>query len=303
MRRLLCLGIVCALTLVLVSGAGSARKGPARLAAYRGLGTWVDLYDARSWAGPETAVDAMAQHGVRTLFLETGNYNHASRVYEPDYAARFIEAAHANGMRIIAWYLPDFAHPRHDFLRSLGAIRFRAPDGERFDSFGLDIESSVVQNVPLRNARLLALSRRLRAAVGHSYPLGAIIPSPRGMQLLPKYWPGFPYRRLARVFDVFLPMGYFSYRPHDLGGAFGYTARNITLVRQKTGQPNIAVHPIGGIADKSTLKQTQAFVRATRACGVFGASLYDFSTTRAGQWTTLARIPQRRQAPRPSCSY
>src|SRR5947207_415637 len=185
MRRLLCLGIVLAFSLALVSGAGSARKGPARLAAYRGLGTWVDLYDPRSWAAPETAVDAMAQHGVRTLFLETGNYSHASRVYKPDYAARFIEAAHANGMRVVAWYLPDFAHPRHDFLRSLGAIRFRAPDGERFDSFSLDIESSVVQNVQLRNARMLDLSRRLRSAVGRSYPLGAIIPPPRGIHLLP----------------------------------------------------------------------------------------------------------------------
>jgi hypothetical protein len=302
MRRLLWLAIVCFLALALVAGAGSARKGPARLAAYRGLATWVDLYDAQSWAAPETVVDAMAQHGVRTLFLETGNYSHASRVYEPDFAARFIDAAHANGMRIVAWYLPDFAHPRHDFLRSLGAIRFRTPDGQRFDSFGLDIESSVVQDVQLRNARLLALSRRLRAAVGRSYALGAIIPSPRGMQLLPQYWTPFPYRRLARVFDVFLPMGYFTYRPHDLGGAFGYTARNITLIRQKTGRPHVAVHPIGGLADKSSLKQTHDFVRATKACGVFGASLYDFSTTRAGQWPWLARIPQRRQTPRPSCT-
>src|SRR5438046_1229619 len=160
MRRLVCLGIVCVFTLVLAAAAGSARQGRASPAAYKGLATWVDLYDAQSWAEPETVVAMMAQHGVRTLFLETGNYSHASRVYEPDFAARFIEAAHANGMRIVAWYLPDFAHPRHDYLRSLGAIRFRTPDGERFDSFGLDIESSVVQDVQLRNARLLALSRR-----------------------------------------------------------------------------------------------------------------------------------------------
>jgi hypothetical protein len=301
MRRLLCLGSACALALLLVAGAGSARRGSARLAAYRGLATWVDLYDPQSWADPETAVDAMAARGVRTLFLETGNYSHAARVHQPSVTARFIEAAHADGMRIVAWYLPDFAHTRHDFLRSLGAIRFRTPDGERFDSFALDIEASVVRDVQLRNARLLSLARRLRAAAGRSYALGAIIPSPRGMQLLPTYWPGFPYRRLARVFDVFLPMGYFTYRPRDLGGAFGYTARNVALIRQKTGRPGVAVHPIGGLAERSSRRQTRDFVRATRACGVLGASLYDFTTTRAGQWTSLAGVRQRRQAPRASC--
>jgi hypothetical protein len=301
MRRTICLASVCLIALILVAGAGSARKGSARLAAYRGLGTWVDLYDPQSWADPETAVGKMAQFGVRTLFLETGNYSHSARVHRPSYAARFIEAAHADGMRVVAWYLPDFVHKRHDFKRSLGAIRFRTPDGERFDSFALDIESSAVQNVKLRNARVLSLSRRLRAAVGRSYPLGAIIPSPRGMQLLPQYWTPFPYRRLARIYNVFLPMGYYSYRPTDLGGAFGYTARNIALIRQKTGKPHVAVHPIGGIADKSSLKQTRNFVRATRACGVFGASLYDFSTTRAGEWSALSHVPVRRAAPRASC--
>jgi len=294
--------VVCLLALALTSGASSAGHGNARLAAYHGLATWVDLYDPASWANPEEAVAGMASRGVRTLFLETGNYSRHSRIYRPDRVARFIDAAHAEGMQIVAWYLPDLAHPRHDFLRSVGAVRFRTPDGQAFDSFGLDIEASVVHNIELRNERLLALAHRLRAAAGGSYALGAIIPSPRGMQVLPQYWTPFPYRRLARVFDVFLPMGYFTYRPKDLGGAFGYTTRNITLIREKTGRANVPIDPIGGIANKTSLEQTRDFVRATRACGVIGASLYDFATTRAGQWTSLVRVPLRGRAPRPSCS-
>jgi hypothetical protein len=35
---------------------------------------------------------------------------------------------------------------------------------------------------------------------------------------------------LALTYDVFLPMGYFSYRPTDLGGAYGYTVRNARLL-------------------------------------------------------------------------
>ena len=63
-----------------------------------------------------------------------------------------------------------------------------------------------------RSVRLLGLSSALRKAVGPDYPLGAIIPSPRGMQLRPDYWPRFPYEGLARTYDVFMPMGYFTYR-------------------------------------------------------------------------------------------
>jgi hypothetical protein len=302
MRRSLFFVAACALALILVAGATSARRGTARLSAYRGLGTWVDLYDPADWAQPEQAVAAMATHGVRTLFLETSNYGKPYRVYRPARTARWIEAAHSAGMRIVAWYLPDLLHPRHDFRRALGAIRFRAPDGERFDSFGLDIESSLVKSIELRNARLLKLSRRLRRAAGRSYPLGAIIPSPRGMQLLPKYWTPFPYRRLARIYDVFLPMGYFSYRPKDLGGAFGYTVRNVTLIRDRTGRLNVPIHPIGGIADRVSTKQTRDFVRATRACGAIGASMYDFSTTQLEHWGWLARVPVGMRKPRPSCS-
>jgi hypothetical protein len=213
--------------------------------------------------------------------------------------SRFVDAAHADGLQIVAWYLPSFGSSGRDLRRSLAAIRFRSADGSRFDSFALDIEASVVKSVPLRNRRLLALSSRLRAAVGASYPLGAIIPSPRGMQLLPRYWPGFPYADLAETYDVFLPMGYFSYRPKDLGGPYGYTVRNVSLIRRGTGDPAVPVHAIGGLSESSKAAQVGAFVRATRDCGVLGASMYDFSTTNAAGWKQLRRV---RAGPRTTLS-
>lgn len=295
---LLCIAVA----LALAGGAGSERNGRPLLAAYRGLATWVDLYDTASWADPEGSVAEMSARGVRTLFLETGNYRQRVRIVHPPRVARFVEAAHAQGISVVAWYLPSLAHPRTDLLRSLAPIRFRTPLGERFDSFALDIEASIVRSVALRNERLLSLSRRIRSAAGRSYPLGAIIPSPRGMALLPHYWPGFPYARLGRVYDVFLPMGYFSYRPHDLGGAFGYTARNVALIRAGTGRPRIPIHAIGGLADASSAAQVQAFVHAARACGIVGASLYDFPTTRPRAWARLARVPVGQGASRSTCS-
>jgi hypothetical protein len=297
--RLAALVALVAAGLALSTSAGSAPSAAPSLDAYRGLATWVDIYDAKDWSRPETAVAAMKARGVRTLFLETGNYSRTVDVVRPKVAGRFVDAARAQGLKIVAWYLPSFASPDRDYRRALAAIRFRSAKGQRFDSFALDIEASVVKNVGLRNRRLLALSARIRTAVGRSYPLGAIIPSPRGMQLLPRYWPGFPYTGLAQAFDVFLPMGYFSYRPTDLGGAYGYTVRNVSLLRRGTGNPNVSVHTIGGLSQDSSVAQVRAFVRAARDCGVIGASMYDFSTTGPRGWKQLLGV---RITPLPSKS-
>jgi hypothetical protein len=268
------------------SGTSGRADDQRDLSAYTGLATWVDLYDPHVLARPEASVAAMAKQGVRTLFLETSNYQMRQDVVRPDRVGRFVEAAHARGLQIVAWYLPSFRNLALDKRRALAAINFVSLDGEGFDSFALDIESSVVHPASVRNARLLLLSRRIRAAAP-GWTLGAIVPSPRGMQLLPAYWPEFPSAELADTFDVFLPMGYFTYREHLPGGSATYTSRNLALLRQWTGNPQLPIHAIGGLAEAATPAQVRAFVRAAGAGGAIGSSLYDFSTTSARQWREL----------------
>jgi len=278
---LLAVAFVCA------CGAGSARTaGDRDLSAYTGLGTWVDLYDHQVLAKPEAEVAKMAKRGVGTLYLETSNYQMRNDIVNPARVARFIEAAHAKGMQIVAWYLPSFTNLARDKRRSLAAIDFKTPGGEQFDSFALDIESSLVKPASTRSARLLTLSRRVRAA-NPDLTLGAIVPAPRGMQRLPWYWPGFPFVELARTYDVFLPMGYFTYRSKLASFTGVYTQLNITLLRTWTGNPALPVHPIGGIADAASTAQVRAFARAARNGKSVGASLYDYATTSAGQWREL----------------
>ena len=165
-------------------------------------------------------------------------------------------------------------------------MNYTTSTGEQFDSFALDIESTNVKSPALRNARLLQLSRRLRAAEP-DLALGAIVPSPRGIQLLPWYWPGFPYAELAGIYDVFLPMGYFTYRRHYPGGSAAYTRTNIKLLREGTGNPELPVHAIGGLAGLASQSQVQGFLRASRTGGAIGSSLYDFASTTAQQWPLL----------------
>lgn len=269
---------------MLVAAAPAAARDTS---SYRGLATWVDVYDAASWANPEGTVERMRARGIVTIFLETSSYRRLDDVFRPDRVARFLDAAHERGLRVVAWYLPSFANLRRDLRRSLAAVFFEAPSGARFDSFALDIESSLVRSPARRTARLLRLASGIRVAAGDGYPLGAIIPSPRAMELLPAYWPGFPYAELASLFDVFLPMAYFSYRTRDEAAAGAYVARSLEILREEAG--NTPVHAIGGVASRSGLGQVRGFVEAACAGGVIGLSLYDFETTRPRQWDELAR--------------
>jgi hypothetical protein len=258
---------------------------------YAGLGTWLDIYATPFWVNPQQEVAAMARDGVRTLYLQTGNYGQRADL-GPRALGRFVDAAHAAGLRVVAWYLPSFLYPAQDTRRALAAIRFRSPKGERFDSFALDIEASLVRSVPLRSKRLLQLSARLRAAVGHRYPLGAIIPSPVGIRRHPHYWPHFPYRPLARFYDAFLPMAYAT----DAGvrgskRTRAYDAADIAIVRARTGRPHVPIHLIGGLANAMGGREVAGFMRAVADCVPLGYSLYAFSVTRQATWRALAAPP------------
>jgi hypothetical protein len=228
----------------------------------------------------------MAKQGVRTLFLETSNYQTHQDVVRPDRIGRFVEAAHANGLQVVAWYVPSFANLARDKRRVLAAVDFQSVGGEQFDSFALDIEATVIRSAPTRSAQLVLLAKRLRAAAPE-LTLGAIIPAPRGMQRLSWYWPGFPFAQLAETFDVFLPMGYFTYRSHRARFSGTYTSANISLLREWTGDPALPVHAIGGLARDASPAQVREFVKAARTGDVIGSSLYDFADTTTRQWREL----------------
>jgi hypothetical protein len=266
----------------------TARPSPS-LAAYRGLGGWVDIYDHEAFGDPAAAVAAMAAHGVRTLYLETSNWKRPYSVVRPAKQAQFIEAAHAMGLQVVAWYLPLFRDVGTDFRRAMRGIRFETPGGQGFDSFALDIEANQVEP-QTRIANMLELSRRLREAVGPGYALGGIIPSPSGLIRVPEYWPGFPYAELPAYYDVILPMSYWTFHYDGAVAAYRYISDNVHIVRDQTGVRSIPIHVIGGLTADTDPREAQAFVRAARGGDVLGASLYEYAGMTPELWSTMSRI-------------
>jgi len=280
--------VVLGSTMAVIGGSpAEASKAPS-LTAYQGLGSWVDIYDAALWRDPAAVISEMHAHGVRTLFLETGNWRIDTKIFEPAVVAKYVDEAHSQGMKAVAWYVPDFKSVDRDLARSLAAARFTTSSGERFDSFGLDIESTEVRDPKVRTAQALLLSTLIRQAMGPSYPLAAIVPSPYAMRLIPTYWPGFPFVKFAALYDVFVPMGYFTFRTNGPTEAAAYTTATLSLLHDVTG--GAPVHAIGGLASNTSGLEVGAFVRAAIRQGAIGASLYDFGTTGPEDWSALQAV-------------
>lgn len=295
--------VAAALAVLVVLGAGVAMMtgstsplrpapsaGAASIDAYRGLGTWVDIFDERAWEDPAAAVADMASHGVRTLYLQTGN-SHADTAFK-DVAATgaFIRESHAHGMRVVAWYLPYLKDETLDLDRVTQAIRFRTPDGQSFDGFALDIESSSVKPESKRILALESLTLKIRAVAGPAYALGGIIPSPVGLAKKTGYWDTFPYEMVARTYDVLLPMAYYTYHGKGAAAVYEDAMENMRLLRAEPGCATVPVHLIGGLAGKTTAAETTTFVRACAETGCIGAGLYDWVGTGAAEWQALSPV-------------
>ncbi|MEX0754846.1 MAG: hypothetical protein WEA54_06155 [Actinomycetota bacterium] len=263
---------------------------------YRGPGSWIDIYD-ESWANPTRAVKRIAERGYRTLYLETSNYRRPTAFAYREKTEEFLDAAERFGVATVAWYLPGLRDVEKDYRRSVAAIRLETVEGNRFDSFALDIESSEVRNPDKRTARVLRLSEKLRAYTdtetpeGPTYPLGGIIPSPRNMDLSSSYWPRFPYRELMSVYDVLVPMSYFSYQAHGPAQVHAYMQRCFKVLRSESGIATFPVHMIGGIADDTSETETRAYTRSVREFGGIGGSYYTFPLTKGTHHAHLRSIP------------
>jgi hypothetical protein len=288
---------------------GSAKKAAAkpsaavdRDCAFRGLGTWVDVYDDEpvfSGAHPPVGVGSVARmhaDGVHTLYLQVAKDDPRtpSTITDPALMGAFLRAAHSFGMKVVAWYLPTHRDPALDIRRAVAMARFHT-GGQYFDGVALDIEGTSISDIGKRNARLLATAAALDHAAG-TRPVGAIVFPPVGTDVLaPSLWPDFPWKQLARHVDVWLPMAYWTYRTVDSNyrDAYRYTAENITRLRADVGNPEAAVHIIGGIADLTSAADEQGFMRGVHDAHAVGGSLYDYNTMSAAKWSTLRQAAPR----------
>jgi hypothetical protein len=288
-------GFLAVLVAVVLCGdSPQGRAAPDRrtgVEVFQGLGTWIDIYDAKLYATPNLVAGRLATRGVRTAWIETANARATADVVEAAGLGRLVDALHARGIRAVAWYLPG--HDRHarDLRRARAMLTFRTPEGGAFDGVALDIESLRNKNVNQRTARALDLLTRLRAEAGAT-PLAAITYPPRAFERHLSWWPGFPWAEIAARVDAFVPMLYTGGGFKGYDATYGYVARSLRLLRNAVGD-SIPVHAAGGVANRMNAEELQAFNDAVLDNGsASGWSLYDLLTTTPAGWAGMARLTE-----------
>lgn len=295
--RLVALAVVAALALGATLGYELTRTedhrppGAWTLVPYQGLGAWIDVYDwTEEFTGGEPPVglddvDAMADAGIQTVYVQVGHHRSAEDVIEPERLEELIDRIHDRGMHAVAWYLPTLVDPVTDLRRLLAASLLDV------DGLGVDIEAIDIEDPAERNRRLLALSEELREAVGPDKHLSAITLTALHVEVInPDYWPGYPWAALADTYDSILPMAYWSLRRDDLRSGSTYVGRNIDMIRELSGDPSIPIHPIGGIADEITVADVEGMVDALSERGAVGGSLYDWNTATPELWEAMQAL-------------
>lgn len=295
MRRACLLVVLVALSAALFP---TAHAHAADINPYRGLGAWVDSFDyaprLQSNGGPPPvtadSIDDIARLGARTLYLQVANPDDAptDSLVDEVQIGEILDRARSAGLRVVAWFLPYLASVEADTQMVKTIAKFRSA-GARFDTVALDLEYTHGEpDLALRNTKMVELTRNTRKILGTKRGLAAIVyPAVQIEVVNPFLWPSFPYKRLAPMIDVWMPMAYFTFRAEPYRDPFRYTQESVDRLRNNLEDKNAVVHPIGGIADLTTPTDYIAFVQAAQETKSIGYSVYDFVTTSSSAWTFL----------------
>jgi len=285
--------VLLALAVVLAAGGADPASAPgasSQESVFGGLGTWVDIYDSGVFAAPESTAARIATRNVDTVWVETANYGARADVVRPVPLGRLVDALHARGVRVVAWYLPGHVKPALDLRRSLAMLRFTTPTGGGFDGIALDIEATKLRNVKLRSQRAVSLARAVRGQAG-SMPFAIIPFNPRGLERHKSVWPGFPWAELAETADAFAPMIYTGGAFKGFDATYGYVTRALRLMRTHTRDPDVQIHVAGGVADRLGTEELAGFSAAVADDGAtIGVSMYDWATTPRWMWAVLGAL-------------
>lgn len=276
-------------------------SAPARnLEPYRGMGTWVDVYDyaIRDSMNIPAAVQTMADRGVKTLYLQTGRWKDPNDIVNVGAVNSFLDEAARRDIKVVGWYVPGFGDIDRDVRRSVAVFQQVSPAGNRFSGFAPDIETreEVGGDAGRYNAGVAEYSERLRAALPN-VALGAIVDDAKNNLRAPERYAGFPWAQIGAKYDVILPMAYWSVTKAKNGGcgteydSEAYIREVVALTRSYMGVDK-PVHPVGGIADCVTEAEVAGYVRAVKDLGI-GGSLYDFATIQASSvpiWNLLRNV-------------
>lgn len=260
-----------------------AARAPA--AAIAGKGMWLPQ-PLLEMADENQLVSAARSLGLTHIWLEAGSS--AGGFYGRRDAARLLPAAHAAGLKVIAWLTTSLYNLPGDVELSLEAANYRTPDGQGFDGIAPDVE----QNMGADDVKAYAEITRARLGddmlmVGVVYPAGSWLGKEHPI-----------HATLARYCNALAPMAYWSdeRRAYYDGEAYWYVNQVIGDLQAVVGR-DYPIHVIGQMYDpfgrngagqfSPTSSEVQAALRAGREGGAVGVSFFQWGTATPEEWAAL----------------
>ena len=255
----------------------------AGLAPVRGLGMWCTpavLQAAPPWA----LVEAARRNGITHLYIEVASSS-SGDFYGGPLLDALLPVAHRAHIAVLAWVFPFLDDLPHDVATALEAARYVAPSGDRPDGLVADIEQN------MQDPFVRAYSQIVRARLGPHVLMAAATYPPQS------YWGGrYPFRTVARSWDVILPMDYWHVRPHAYSASdvYQYVQRSIQDIRKASGRPTVPIEVLGQMFDvygngrhSPSAAEIAAAIRAARDEHAIGISFFEWNHATPEEWDVL----------------
>lgn len=250
-----------------------AGRKAASLDAVAGKGIWVTNFKQTPVDVPRVVARARAA-GARSIWIRTGG---RQGYYGDRFLPALVPAAHAAGLRVVAWDFPFLSDPVAD------AERARRAYADGIDAFSPDIETAAEGTYA--TARRVELYLSLVRSYAGRLPVLATVPRPT-----PRRWKSFPYKAFVPYADVFVPMIYWSC--HEPGKLVEQSLRELgALLPVAPAGQAYDMGEEGGRRGTPTREETLRFLDVARRGGALGASLWTIERAGPGQLAALRDYP------------
>ncbi len=243
-----------------------------------GTGMWIWYLSASQGGSPPAIGQQAAAHGIKTVFLKSGDGGNQWAQFSPANVA----ALKAQGLHVCAWQYVYGNSPLAEAQVGIQSARNGA------DCLVIDAESEYEG----RYAQAQQYIQALRKGVGASYPVGlASFP-------YVDYHPAFPY-------SVFLGPGGAQYNLpqmywQDIGTSVDAVYAHTWPLNRVYGAP---IYPLGQIYNSPPVSAVLRFRQDAAAYGATGLSWWDWQEATTAGWGAVASPIQPLSPPSPAPGY
>jgi len=244
-------------------GGSGLPTAPAGVSPFSAMGMWIWHLDKSDGGNLDALARRAHATGITTVFIKSSD---GSTNFWPQFTPTIVASLKARGLKVCAWQYVYGTHPVGEAALGAQAVH----DGA--DCLVIDAEAEYEG----RYAAAQTYITRLRASIGHDYPVGLA---------------SFPYvdYHPALPFSVFLGPGAAQYNaPQMYWKAIGTSVDGVyahTFTHNRIyGRP---IFPLGQSYENPAPSQLDRFRALTGAYGLGGLSFWDWEETTGRGWRAL----------------